>query len=82
MRAIPASAEPPIHLSPAAELAERVLLPGDPQRALAIAQAHLIEPRMFNTRRGLWGYTGRTGGGWLSRCSRFRSRASQMRMTL
>jgi len=63
VRAIPASAEPPIHLSPAAELAERVLLPGDPQRALAIAQAHLVEPRMFNTRRGLWGYTGRTGGG-------------------
>jgi DeoD family purine-nucleoside phosphorylase len=63
VRAIPAPAEQPIHLSPAAELAERVLLPGDPQRALAIAQAHLVEPRMFNTRRGLWGYTGRTAGG-------------------
>jgi purine-nucleoside phosphorylase len=49
---------PPIHLSPAAGLAERVLLPGDPQRALKMAQALLQEPRMFNTRRGLWGYTG------------------------
>jgi uridine phosphorylase len=48
----------PIHLAPAAELAERVLLPGDPQRALRMAQALLDAPRMFNTRRGLWGYTG------------------------
>ncbi len=39
------------------------MLPGDPQRALAIAQAHLESPRMFNTRRGLWGYTGRTADG-------------------
>ncbi|MBV9212959.1 MAG: purine-nucleoside phosphorylase [Actinobacteria bacterium] len=53
----------PIHLRPAVELAERVVLPGDPGRALAIAQAHLGSPRMFNTRRGLWGYTGRTEGG-------------------
>ena len=48
----------PIHLNPAAELAERVLLPGDPQRALTMAQALLDAPRMFNARRGLWGYTG------------------------
>ena len=48
----------PIHLRPAAELAERVLLPGDPHRALAVAQALLHEPRMFNHSRGLWGYTG------------------------
>ena len=48
----------PIHLSPAAELAEHVLLPGDPQRALSMAQGLLDSPRMFNTRRGLWGYTG------------------------
>ena len=47
------------HLRPTAELAERVLLPGDPARALAVAQA-LLEPtpRMFNHARGLWGYTG------------------------
>jgi uridine phosphorylase len=48
----------PIHLRPAAELAERVLLPGDPHRALAVARALLREPRMFNHSRGLWGYTG------------------------
>jgi uridine phosphorylase len=47
-----------IHLNASAELAERVLLPGDPQRALTMAQALLGSPRMFNTRRGLWGYTG------------------------
>ena len=47
-----------IHLRPTAPLAERVLLPGDPGRALALAQALLIEPRMFNHNRGLWGYTG------------------------
>jgi uridine phosphorylase len=35
-----------------------VLLPGDPHRALAVAQ-HLLEgPKMFNHSRGLWGYTG------------------------
>ena len=48
----------PIHLNPSAEIAERVLLPGDPQRALAVAQALLETPRMLNARRGLWGYTG------------------------
>ena len=47
------------HLRPAAELAERVLLPGDPGRALAVAQALLeTPPKMFNHARGLWGYTG------------------------
>jgi uridine phosphorylase len=36
-----------------------VLLPGDPGRALAVAQALLEQPpRMFNHARGLWGYTG------------------------
>jgi uridine phosphorylase len=53
----------PIHLRPAAELAERVLLPGDPHRALAVAQELLEEPRMFNHARGLWGYTGRAPDG-------------------
>ena len=48
----------PIHLRPTAPLAERVLLPGDPGRALALAQTLLSEPRMFNHHRGLWGYTG------------------------
>jgi uridine phosphorylase len=47
-----------IHLRPTAELAERVLLPGDPRRALVVAQSLLDSPRMFNHNRGLWGYTG------------------------
>jgi uridine phosphorylase len=53
----------PIHLRPTASLAERVLLPGDPGRALALAQALLDEPRMFNHHRGLWGYTGAASDG-------------------
>jgi purine-nucleoside phosphorylase len=48
----------PIHLRPAAELAERVLLPGDPRRALSVAQDLLDKPLMFNHSRGLWGYSG------------------------
>lgn len=55
----------PIHLHPAAPLAERVLLPGDPHRALAVAQAVLDQPKMFNHHRGLWGYTGRARDGEL-----------------
>jgi DeoD family purine-nucleoside phosphorylase len=47
-----------LHLRPTAPLAERVLLPGDPGRALALAQSLLTEPKMFNHHRGLWGYTG------------------------
>ena len=52
------------HIRPAAELAERVLLPGDPARALAVAQALLeTPPKMFNHARGLWGYTGTASDG-------------------
>jgi len=48
-----------LHVHPTAPLAERALLPGDPGRALALAQALFDEPaRMFNHNRGLWGYTG------------------------
>jgi DeoD family purine-nucleoside phosphorylase len=57
---VPANA---IHLHPTAPLAERVLLPGDPGRALALAQALLEHPLMFNHNRGLWGYTGTAGDG-------------------
>ena len=52
-----------IHLQPTAPLAERVLLPGDPGRALLLAQALMTEPRMFNHNRGLWGYTGEASDG-------------------
>ncbi len=48
----------PVHLHPTAPLAPRVLLPGDPGRALRLAQTLLREPKMFNHNRGLWGYTG------------------------
>jgi len=54
-----------IHLRPATELAERVLLPGDPGRALALAQLLLEKPLMFNHHRGLWGYTGKAADGEL-----------------
>jgi uridine phosphorylase len=41
-----------------------VLLPGDPGRALAVAQALLEQPpQMFNHARGLWGYTGTASDG-------------------
>ncbi|MGZ4165508.1 MAG: phosphorylase family protein [Solirubrobacteraceae bacterium] len=52
-----------IHLQPTAPLAERVLLPGDPGRALLLAQTLLAEPKMFNHNRGLWGYTGEARDG-------------------
>jgi DeoD family purine-nucleoside phosphorylase len=54
---------PTLHLHPTAPLADRVLLPGDPGRALLLAQALLAEPRMFNHNRGLWGYTGEARDG-------------------
>jgi uridine phosphorylase len=54
-----------IHLHPTAELAPRVLLPGDPGRALMLAQTLLHEPKMFNHHRGLWGYTGVASDGEL-----------------
>ncbi len=47
-----------IHIHATAPLADRVLLPGDPGRALALAQTLLSAPKMFNHNRGLWGYTG------------------------
>ena len=57
-------ATPPVHLRPNAEVAERVLLPGDPGRALRLAQHLLAVPmRVLNTNRGLWGYTGAAADG-------------------
>jgi DeoD family purine-nucleoside phosphorylase len=53
----------PIHLHPTAPVAELALLPGDPGRALALAQALLEDPKMFNHNRGLWGYTGTAADG-------------------
>ena len=48
----------PVHLHPTATLATRALLPGDPGRAMLLAQLLTSEPKMFNHNRGLWGYTG------------------------
>jgi uridine phosphorylase len=53
----------PVHLRPHAEVAERVLLPGDPGRALRLAQHHLDSPLMLKHNRGLWGYTGAAADG-------------------
>ncbi|MEJ7826069.1 MAG: hypothetical protein WKF48_11605 [Solirubrobacteraceae bacterium] len=53
----------PIHIHPTAPLAPRALLPGDPGRALALAQLLTSQPRMFNHNRGLWGYTGTAADG-------------------
>jgi len=47
-----------VHIHPTASLAPRALLPGDPGRALALAQLLTSGPKMFNHNRGLWGYTG------------------------
>jgi DeoD family purine-nucleoside phosphorylase len=55
----------PIHLQPTAPLADRVLLPGDPGRALLLAQTLLAAPKMFNHNRGLWGYSGTASDGRL-----------------
>jgi uridine phosphorylase len=52
-----------VHLRPHADVAERVLLPGDPGRALRLAQQLLEAPRMLNHNRGLWGYTGDAADG-------------------
>lgn len=53
----------PIHLRPSHPIAPDVLLPGDPARALALAQLLLSKPVMSNHARGLWGYTGKTEAG-------------------
>lgn len=52
-----------IHLRPTAPVAPEALLPGDPGRALVLAQDLLETPRMSNHHRGLWGYTGTTAAG-------------------
>lgn len=49
----------PIHLRPHAPVAERVILVGDPGRALRLAQGLIDGPKMLNHHRGLWGYSGR-----------------------
>ena len=44
------------------EIAERVLLPGDPLRAKWIAETFLEDPKVYTTVRGMLGFTGRWSG--------------------
>ena len=55
----------PVILKPHEPVAERVLLPGDPGRALRLAQQLIDGPRMLNHHRGLWGYSGPADDGEL-----------------
>jgi uridine phosphorylase len=48
----------PRHLRPTAPTAPRALLPGDPKRAMELANRLLARPVMSNLSRGLWGYHG------------------------
>jgi purine-nucleoside phosphorylase len=50
-------------LRPTAPIAADALLPGDPARALHLAQELLEKPKMSNHAHGLWGYGGRTAAG-------------------
>ena len=56
----------PLILKPHEPVAERVLLPGDPGRALRLAQQLIDGPRMLNHHRGLWGYSGPARDGELA----------------
>jgi uridine phosphorylase len=53
----------PRRLRPKTDLAEQAILVGDPGRSLLLAQELLVEPKMSNHARGLWGYTGQTLAG-------------------
>ena len=54
---------PPVILKPHEPVADRVLLPGDPGRALRLATQLIDGPRMLNHHRGLWGYSGTAADG-------------------
>jgi uridine phosphorylase len=53
----------PARLRPTAAIAADAILVGDPGRALMLAQELLVQPKMSNHARGLWGYTGTTEAG-------------------
>ncbi|MFD1066479.1 purine-nucleoside phosphorylase [Oceanobacillus locisalsi] len=40
------------------EIADKILLPGDPLRAKYIAENYLEDPKLYNEVRGMYGYTG------------------------
>ena len=47
----------PTRMRPTNEIAPEAILVGDPGRALMLAQQVLVDPKMSNHARGLWGYT-------------------------
>ncbi len=53
----------PSRLRPTTSVAAEAILVGDPGRALMLAQELLLEPKMSNHARGLWGYSGTTPAG-------------------
>lgn len=53
----------PARLRPRAPVAADAILVGDPGRALLLAQELLVQPKMANHARGLWGYSGETPAG-------------------
>lgn len=42
------------------EIADKILLPGDPLRAKYIAENYLEDAKLYNEVRGMYGYTGPT----------------------
>jgi DeoD family purine-nucleoside phosphorylase len=49
----------PIHIrAEAGDVAERVLIPGDPRRARHVAETFFHEPRLYSEERGMLGFTG------------------------
>lgn len=52
-----------VYLKPSGPIASRALLPGDPKRAMELANRVLVKPLMSNLSRGLWGYHGATPSG-------------------
>lgn len=63
MRPEGASGTPSLHIEAAyGEIAETVLMPGDPLRSQFIAQTYLENARLVNNVRGVQGYTGKYHG--------------------
>jgi purine-nucleoside phosphorylase len=54
------------HIVPEADIADSVLMPGDPLRAKYIAERFLDNPRRFNSVRGMLGFTGEWRGATVS----------------
>ncbi len=50
------------HINPAADIAETVLLPGDPLRAKWVAETFLDDAKQVNGIRGMFGFTGTWNG--------------------